>query len=308
VRASQLREQDIEKTEDANADQRLAGCPAEGMIPFQRILLPTDYSPACEKIIPWVKDITGRLSSTQLSLVHAFHGKTDHSNSISPEEQQIFEDQKLRAWASKFLPLQHVECFAEAGEPGTVINQTIEQQACDLVMMPTHGWGPLRKLLLGSVTAKILHDSSAAVWTAGPAVARQAPPYRSIVCALDETEEAEAVLRAASWLAQQYNASLATLHVVTLPLTTPELDYVLCEKELVASANARMRELKSNLGISAPYRVTGGMVATTIREEAVRRNADLIVTGRGLAQGGLTRIWSSLYEIVREAPCAVLSL
>jgi nucleotide-binding universal stress UspA family protein len=277
------------------------------MIPFKRILLPTDYSPACESIIPWVKDMNGRLS-TQLSLVHAYHGKTDHSHSISPEEQLASEEQRLRAWASKVLPLQHVECFAESGEPGTVINEIIEQQACDLVMMPTHGWGPLRRLLLGSVTAKVLHDSSAAVWTAGPTVRRQAPPYRSIVCALDDSSEAESVLRAASWLAEQCHASLSTLHVVTLPVTTPEIDYVLCEKELVASANARMRELKSSLGINAPHRVTGGMIASTVHEEAARRNADLIVTGRGLAQGGLTRIWSSLYEIVREAPCAVLSL
>ena len=32
-------------------------------------------------------------------------------------------------------------------------------------MMPTHGCGPLRRFLLGSVTAKVLHDVSTAVWT-----------------------------------------------------------------------------------------------------------------------------------------------
>ncbi len=277
------------------------------MIPFRRILLPTDYSPACEAILPWVKEMTGRLSC-ELSLVHAYDGKAGHSNFINADELRVFEDHRLRTWASQFLPVQRVECFAEAGEPGTVIEKVIEHQGSDLVMLPTHGWGPLRRLLLGSVTAKILHDSSAAVWTAGPALARQTPPYHSILCAVDETTEAEAVLRAAAWLAEQHDASLAIIHVVALPPASPELDYVVYEREVVASANARLRELKGKLGIDAPHRVAGGMIADMVREEAVRRNADLIVTGRGVSQDALTRIWSSLYEIVREAPCAVLSI
>ena len=33
-------------------------------------------------------------------------------------------------------------------------------------MMPTHGYGKFRSLLLGSVTAKALHDAKCAVWTA----------------------------------------------------------------------------------------------------------------------------------------------
>ena len=36
----------------------------------------------------------------------------------------------------------------------------------DLIMMPTHGYGRFRALLLGSVTAKVLHDADCPVWTA----------------------------------------------------------------------------------------------------------------------------------------------
>ena len=31
--------------------------------------------------------------------------------------------------------------------------------------MPTHGFGPLRRFLLGSVAAKVLHDAQCPVWT-----------------------------------------------------------------------------------------------------------------------------------------------
>ena len=38
------------------------------------------------------------------------------------------------------------------------------------------------------------------------------------------------------------------------------------------------------------------------------RNADLIVTGRGEAQGAISRLWSRLYPLIRESPCPVLSV
>jgi len=35
-------------------------------------------------------------------------------------------------------------------------------------MLPTHGRTPLRRFLLGSVTAKVLHDRTVPVWTGHP--------------------------------------------------------------------------------------------------------------------------------------------
>src|SRR4029077_15280139 len=114
----------------------------------------------------------------------------------------------------------HTDSIAQEGEAGTVIDQVVQHQGADLVMMPTQGCGPLRRLLLGSVTAKVLHDVSAAVWTGvGSAIADHQPaiPYKSIVCALDESDEAEAVLRAAAALAESYKAKLALIHVLQTP-------------------------------------------------------------------------------------------
>lgn len=66
--------------------------------------------------------------------------------------------------------------------------------------------------------------------------------------------------------------------------------------------------MKGRLNIDAPHTVLDALVADGVRDEAMRRRADLIVTGRGKAQIRFSRIRSHLYQIVRESPCPVLSI
>jgi len=54
--------------------------------------------------------------------------------------------------------------------------------------------------------------------------------------------------------------------------------------------------------------VIDGGIAGGIHEEVVRRNADLVVVGRGHDQGIVSRVWSRLYSVVRDSPCPVLSI
>ena len=57
--------------------------------------------------------------------------------------------------------------------------------------MPTHGYGIFRSMLLGSVTAKVLHDAACPVWT-GVHV-EETPPnsaaFERILCAVDLTDK-----------------------------------------------------------------------------------------------------------------------
>lgn len=92
------------------------------------------------------------------------------------------------------------------------------------------------------------------------------------------------------------------------PPATPEVEFTPYLKDLVDAADFRLRELKGQLGINAHHAIINGAVADGIRQEAVRRKADLIVTGRGHAQATFGRMWSQLYPIVRESPCPVLSV
>src|SRR6266853_3911956 len=89
-----------------------------------------------------------------------------------------------------------VHRVAAVGDPVRVITCFAHEQGVNLIMMPTHGYGPFRSLLLGSVTAKVLHDAECPVWTG---VHMEEPPAldhlacRALVCAVDATPKSAAV-------------------------------------------------------------------------------------------------------------------
>jgi nucleotide-binding universal stress UspA family protein len=286
------------------------------MFPFRRILFPVDYSHPCEAVVPYVREMV-RHFDAQLTVLHArtpeslAYGEFPTADPDWPAKVHAFEEERLRKFACNSFPTIPVEMRVMEGDPAGVIHKFVEHEGTDLVMMPTSGHGPVRRLLVGSITAKVLHDISAAVWTGvGKAIEGHVPShmFQSILCALDETDEAEAVLRAAANLAESSKARLFLLHAVASPPMALEVDFNAYRKELMDSADFNMRELKKKLGVDAPHKVTGMMMLDAIREEAIRRKVDLLVVGRGESQGMLGRLWSRLYPLIREAPCPVLSI
>ena len=154
----------------------------------------------------------------------------------------------------------------------------------------------LRRLLLGSVTAKVLHDASCAVFTGvhalDSALAHFAG-FRAMVCGIRLDEEAEAVLGTARLFAQAFGARLATLHITPAQLPEP-------------SANAG--DVTQKDGATGVVSVVGDDVPEGIRRAAIEESADLVIVGCGHDRGAVSRLWSDLYRIVRESPCPVLSV
>jgi nucleotide-binding universal stress UspA family protein len=286
------------------------------MIPFRRILFPVDYSESCNALAPYVKDMVRRFSG-ELTLVHAYgieysgHSGPNLTDSVVFDAAESTEEQRLRQYAIEIFPGQHIECLVKLGEPACVIESIVRHQGTDLVMLPTHGRGPIRRFLLGSITAKVLHDVTAAVWTvAGSSLVDHPPagPYRSILCALDDSDEAETVLRASAVFARAYDARLSLVQVVEPPPPSLDIDVSRYRKDLIKAAQFRIRELKGTVGVDAPDAILDAMVTEGVLQEAYRQKADIIITGRGRVQTRISRMWSHLYRLVRESPCPVLSI
>ncbi len=283
------------------------------MLPFRKILFPVDYSGPCLAAAPHVKAMVETYQA-ELTLIHSYGlGPIAYSELMVadpelPERIRPMEANRLEKFAAEVFPDQTVETFVEQGEAGSVIHHFVQHQGTDLVMIPAQGHGALRRLLLGSVTAKVLHDVSAAVWTGTASSLTCRPEYHSIVCALDESEEAEAILMAAAAFARQFGAQLYLVHCVELPTMALEIDVSSFRRAIIESADGKLRELKSRLGVDAPHYVTDEIMIDGIRKEALRVNADLVIVGRGRSQGLLSGLWSRMYSLIQEAPCPVMSI
>jgi nucleotide-binding universal stress UspA family protein len=292
------------------------------MIPFRRILFPVDYSEPCQQAVPYVKEMVAKFSA-DLTVVRAFEfppiglmefgyeGTAPVMPAISIADIQSIEENRLAEFVKKHLAGVKLRSVLKEGDAAQAIEQIVKHEGVDLVMMPTRGQGAFRRLLLGSVTSKVLHDASCAVWTdahAKPTGYRPNISYKSIVCAMGFSEESRAILNGAAAIAKEYGAALHIVHSVETPPAAYEVDFGPFRKELIEAAEASLQKLRAEAKVDATITVGSGAVAEVVRAEAEKHQADLVVTGRGHSQGALSRVWSALYSVVRESPCPVISI
>jgi nucleotide-binding universal stress UspA family protein len=291
------------------------------MKPFPKILFPCDYSEAATLAAPFVRDMA-LANETELTVLHALPlmplpasaGDFMGAIPMAPASAEIrtAERERLAFFCAKHFSGLNVAELLVDGEPAPAIEETVSKRDISLVMMPTHGSGVLRRLLLGSVTAKILHDLDCKVWTfvPGHVLPHQAGPMpRSVVCAIPGDATADPLIaRAAAEIARTWNARLTLVHVVEPPPVTWEFDFEPYRDKLLGDAEARLFKLDAELGLDAGVRVICDFVPRGLHDVAAEEKADLLVVGRGHARQALGRIWSQLYETLREAPCPVLSV
>jgi hypothetical protein len=110
------------------------------------------------------------------------------------------------------------------GDAAREITEYAQEQGTDLIMLPTHGFGIFRSLLLGSVTAKVSHDAACPIWT-GVHV-EETPPasasFANVMCAVEISEQIIPTMQFASKLAQDFKAKLWLVHAVPGAETRPE--------------------------------------------------------------------------------------
>jgi len=199
------------------------------------------------------------------------------------------------------------------GDPATEIVDYARGHDAGLIVMATHGYGPFRRFLLGSVTAKVLHDAGCPVWT-GPhleeAPGYQAIGFRSIVCAIDLAKGSRAVLEWAGRFAREYGAELAIVHV--LPESLVQWGGVYFDPEwrgqAAATARDQIARLQEELQTAGEVSIEIGDAPLVVSDVASRRKADLLVIGRGGESGLLGRLRANAYAVLRESPCPVVTI
>ena len=198
------------------------------------------------------------------------------------------------------------------GDPATEIVDFVSAHKANLVMMPTHGYGPFRQLLLGSVTAKVLHDVHVPVWTTahtGEAPDLEHLVLRETLCAVDANPSSIELIRWAGDFCKNLGVALRLVHAVPSIEAWPEqpMDPEF-QTTLRENARSTILEYEAAAGIQVPVSVQAGAVADVVREAALEQQADLVIIGRGVLQGTMGRLRTHAYSIIRYAPCPVLSV
>ena len=213
----------------------------------------------------------------------------------------------------------------EAVEAPDVHQEILVEAGClpaDLIVMGTHGRSGFERLILGSVTEKVLRKAVAPVLTVPCAVADAVPagraPFRRVLCAVDFSECSIAALRYASSLAEEAEAQLAAVHVMELapplydPLVGPALDLPgyrdTCE---IVSRQRLQNVIPAALRTSTRVDVfvACGKPHHEILRLADEWQSDLIVLGAH-GRNVLDRVLfgSTVEPVVRRAPCPVLTV
>jgi nucleotide-binding universal stress UspA family protein len=228
------------------------------------------------------------------------------TNAIREARQNEFDTYLSNEFSGVTLRREMLE-----GDAAQVISNYASEKGTDLIMMPTHGYGIFRGMLLGSVTAKVLHDAACPVWT-GVHV-EETPPnsaaFERIMCAVDLTDKSIPTMQFASQLAHDFHAKLWLIHAVPCAETRPQ-KYFEADLQVFLEDEARkaIGKMQEAAGVVAQLCLGAGEVPHVVRAAAEHHGADLVIIGRGHATRALGRLRTNVYSIIRQSPCPVISV
>src|ERR1035438_2145411 len=126
------------------------------MISFPRILFPVDLSQQSHAAAPFVKALATRFHS-DITLLHvvevppAWYGASGEAAFgawVDMAELVEARCQELSSFRAQELPEPSVQPCVQSGDPAAIIARVAHQKNISLIMMPTHGYGPVRGLLI----------------------------------------------------------------------------------------------------------------------------------------------------------------
>ena len=226
--------------------------------------------------------------------------------------------------------------FAEAFETGTKVDLEVQsgsaadeilQRAADLpadlIVLGTHGASGFTRMVLGSVTEKVLRLARCPVLTVPPhGIAVSRLPFKRILCGIDFSDSSLSALEYALTVALGSRATLTLAHVLEWPWhepPSPAFDQLpAAEAEALRTyrqrreheALARLQALlPETLREQCRAQVVHGRPYTELLRLAAEDQADLIVLGvhgRNVVDTAL--FGSTANQAVRQATCPVLTV
>ncbi len=197
------------------------------MTEFKRILCPIDFSDASRHALDHAVAIAGWYEShiTALHVIapgfafeppilFAERGRLK-ALPVDRDQMQARLDDWLRVATAARVPS---ESRISDGQPAESVLAQAQSLPADLIVLGSHGRSGFERLVLGSVTEKVLRNAVCPVLTVPPRAETAAKlPFRRILCPVDFSVPSLAALQTAFSMAEEADARLIVLHVVDWP-------------------------------------------------------------------------------------------
>jgi nucleotide-binding universal stress UspA family protein len=291
---------------------------------YRSLLVPLDGSLLSEQALPYAAALARRCEAAlHLAYVHTPLLLGEGVMYLGTPDVQLWEEEKnyLQGVVDRLQKsgLKRISAHVLEGPIAESLQDHALGEKCDLVVMTTHGRGPVSRCWLGSVADQLVHRLPVPLLLIRtreevPPLATE-PEVRKVLIALDGMPAAEQILQPASALAQLWGASCTLLRVVPAATThglrtEPLIGADLADK-LHDEAHVYLKRLAASLhdrGIAAQIRILSHVhPATAILNEAASGEYGLLALETH-GRRGLPRLFlgSVADKVVRGAPLPVL--
>jgi nucleotide-binding universal stress UspA family protein len=293
------------------------------MLHLQRILVPIDFSDHSAAAVNQA-GVLARQFQSEIVLVYVneffvppisggalgygiVSAEAERDEHVGRRQKQLDE---LGLVELSGIPVKRLQCW---GDPAQTIIQLACAEKSDLILMPTRGHGVFRRLLLGSVTAKVLHDAECPVWTGAhlpETSAFRLADIRHVMCAVNFAPQSSNAVRWAADFASALDAKLTVVHAVfDQPPHLPDRFMFQWHEEAHWGAEEALRTLLLDSGIQGDVLVVSdGDIPRSLAAAAWDKAADLLVIGRRSGGDKTGKLGSHAYSIVCQARCPVVSI
>jgi nucleotide-binding universal stress UspA family protein len=198
------------------------------------------------------------------------------------------------------------------GDPAREIVETARNQNVELIVMSTHGEGAFYRFLLGSVTAKVLHETQCPVWTGAHLEETPTREFsiRRVLCSVELNGHSRHTVSRAAEMAAAVDATLTLVHITTsVEMYGPGGFHVnpKWKETIVGIATEEIAKLQQDVGTKAEVIIDSGNVPQLLNRAAEQTKADVLVIGHlpGRSHWGDN---GNGYGIIRESKIPVLSV
>jgi nucleotide-binding universal stress UspA family protein len=281
-----------------------------------RLLFPADLSDLCKRAIPSFAKLA-KLLDAELTVLHVvdlsgfYYDVMDvtYRRMCDIEAEKVgVEQRKFEAFLSHLSVCVPIRSVLKTGKIADTIVSYARQEGFDTILIPTTHHNRLFAAMKKSLTAKLMDDSNAAIWTVDSALAHCEAQCGSVICALALHEDQALnepnrnIIETAEHVAGKLGSELVFVHV----LEKGELP--MASGDATAQILRQLETICKSASAKAKCRVETGNVARAISDVAWQENAGVLVTGRNRRHALFGATQSRVLDIVHLSPCPLISV